>query len=231
MALSPPTELTDPRPERRRLDGSQVFNCLDRGWRVETRGWPRAFQGGPFRRPCISEWRPARTPASRTPLRAGKAPELMSCNYPLRRAAAGRLLFAFAAASSSPARPRPAAALRVPARGSAAASFPKGVVCGANEMASKGDDPPPIPLELDGFLRVGSGCPKDCAEARRAGTEARARGSRGRGVRSSASRASGARAPAPLPSWPRGGGWRARPRRSLLFPPRSPPLFWRHTCA
>lgn len=58
------------------------------------------------------------------------------------------------------------------------------------QMASKGEDPPPLPLKLDGFLRVGSGCPKDCAEGRRA------RGSRGRGVRSSASRASGARAPA-----------------------------------
>lgn len=44
-------------------------------------------RGGPSRRPCISEWRPAPTPASRTPLGAGKAPELMSCNYPLRRAA------------------------------------------------------------------------------------------------------------------------------------------------
>lgn len=143
MALSPPTGLTNPRPERGRLDGSQDVRFQLFGLGVAS-GDPRmasGFLGGdPSGRLCISEWHPAPTPASGTPLGAGKAPELMSCNYPLRRAA-GRLLFAFAAASSSPARPRPAAALRVPARGSAAASSRNEL--SVEQMASKGDDPPP----------------------------------------------------------------------------------------
>lgn len=145
----------------------------------------------------------------------------MSCNYPLRRAA-GRLLFVFAAASSSPARPRPAAALRVPARGSAAASS-RNETSGVNGVRRRRPPPlpsRPLPLELDGFIRVGSGCPKHCAARR--GKKVRGRGAgagcRGRGGRSGASRASGAGPrQRPLPSSPRSCGWRARPRRSSFL--------------